>query len=92
MTDGSGAKWSKPGGMSGPGVAMLSLGLHTASSERVTIVNDGRKIMAKRNYKEFNHGLVFSASPLPDDHLFQLHIDKKVIIFLHISTNDLQTY
>ncbi|XP_077301800.1 neuralized E3 ubiquitin protein ligase 4 [Arctopsyche grandis] len=64
--------------MSGPGAAVLSLGLRPASSERVTIVNDGRTVMAKRNYKEFNHGLVFSASPLPDDHLFQLHIDKKI--------------
>lgn len=51
---------------------------HYRCGERITLTNDN--CTAIRNETEFDHGLVISAEPLLNDVLFEIKIDKKVVI------------
>lgn len=50
---------------------------HTKCGEKVILSNNNRT--ASRNNSEFNHGVVFSSTPLVENQLFRVRIDKKVI-------------
>lgn len=53
------------------------MAFHSRCGNRILLTNANRT--ARRNISHFNHGLVFSADPLPDDILFEVRIDEKVI-------------
>lgn len=55
---------------------------HLRCGERVKLSNDNKT--ASRNVSEFNYGLVFSSEPIVDNELFEIRIDKKVIMILII--------
>ncbi|CAH0389497.1 unnamed protein product [Bemisia tabaci] len=48
---------------------------HTKCGEKVILSNNNRT--ASRNNSEFNHGVVFSSTPLVENQLFRVRIDKK---------------
>lgn len=51
---------------------------HYRCGERITLLNDN--CTAVRNDSDFDHGIVLSAEPLVNDIIFEIKIDKKVII------------
>lgn len=52
--------------------------LHRRCGSRIQLSNGNRT--ARRNINDFNHGLVLSAEPLPDDFIFEVRIDEKVCL------------
>lgn len=56
------------------------MAFHARCGECITLSNNN--CTAARNISEFNHGLVLSAEPLKDDVLFEVRIDKKVIVHI----------
>ncbi|OXU27740.1 hypothetical protein TSAR_003159 [Trichomalopsis sarcophagae] len=52
---------------------------HRRCGDRVSLVNG--QCTAVRDVTEFNFGLVFSAEPLRNDEVFQVRIDKKIMIW-----------
>ncbi|XP_072930436.1 neuralized-like protein 4 isoform X2 [Epargyreus clarus] len=64
---------------------------HRRCGDRVTLLHDNTT--AVRNFVEFNHGLILSAEPLPDDVIFEVCIDRKVNVWngsleIGVTTND----
>lgn len=51
---------------------------HTRCGRRITFSNDHRT--ATRSMRDFSHALVFSSEPLINDILFEVVIEKKVLI------------
>lgn len=58
------------------------MAFHSRCGNRILLSNANRT--ARRNISYFNNGLVFSADPLPDDILFEVRIDEKVILLVAI--------
>ena len=53
-------------------------GFHRRSGSMVTVSNNGRTAQRNHPAQEFNNGVVLSAEPLRDNHLFEVKIDRKV--------------
>jgi len=51
---------------------------HRRSGSMVTISNNGRTAQRNHPAQEFNNGVVLSAEPMIDNHLFEVKIDRKV--------------
>lgn len=52
------------------------MSFHRKCGSCIQLSNSNRT--ARRNINDFNHGLVLSAEPLPDDYIFEVRIDEKV--------------
>jgi len=52
---------------------------HRRSGSMVTVSNNGRTAQRNHPAQEFNNGVVLSAEPMTDDHLFEVKIDRKVL-------------
>jgi len=51
---------------------------HRRCGSMVTVSNNGRTAQRNHPAQEFNNGVVLSAEPLRDNHLFEVKIDRKV--------------
>lgn len=51
---------------------------HYRCGERITLLNDN--CTAIRDDSDFDHGIVLSAEPLVNDTLFEIKIEKKVVL------------
>jgi len=62
----------------------MDVGFHRRSGSMVTVSNNGRTAQRNHPEQEFNNGVVVSAEPIRDNHLFEVKIDRKVL-FVSIS-------
>lgn len=62
----------------GPASELLQLAFHEKRGQLVSLSPDGRTASRTHATQEFNHGLVLSSFPLPDNQLFEVRIDKKI--------------
>jgi len=51
---------------------------HHRGGSMVTVSNNGRTAQRNHPTQEFNNGVVLSADPMIDNHLFEVIIDRKV--------------
>lgn len=51
---------------------------HRRCGDRVNLINNNST--AERNFSTYDYGRVLSAEPLKDDEIFEVRVDKKVII------------
>jgi len=59
-------------------MAAAAAGFHRRSGSMVTVSNSGRTAQRNHPAQEFNNGVVISAEPMRDNHLFEVKIDRKV--------------
>jgi len=53
---------------------------HRRSGSLVTVTNNGRTAQRSHPEQEFNNGVVLSAEPIRDNHVFEVKIDRKVLL------------
>ena len=53
---------------------------HRRCGSMVTVSNNGRTAQRNHPAQEFNNGVVLSAEPIRDNHLFEVKIDRKVLL------------
>ena len=51
---------------------------HSRTGSLVTLSNGNKTALRNHPAQEFNNGVVLSAEPLKDNHIFEVRIDKKV--------------
>ena len=51
---------------------------HRCCGSMATVSNNGRTAQRNHPAQEFNNGVVISAEPMRDNHLFEVKIDRKV--------------
>ena len=62
----------------------MSASFHSKTGSLVTLSNNNKTAQRNQPVQEFNNGVIFSNEPLKDAQLFEVRIDRKVIIAMVI--------